>query len=281
MQEQGNKLAHLLAREMKADIGVIEALEGAFETRDDISRAAFAVTANFHLARHAEIAALEWIPAVTHAERMAYEGAVRASAWPSLDVAQTFTFTERSANSGLVEATPRDLYFPVYYVEPYQGNEAAFGYDLGSSPVRSQTLRRARAADSPTMSAPIDLVQGEAGLLAVSPVASPAESTTEPVKGYVLGVFRISDLLDAAWEGIDTDHFSVQLCDATDPSALALLWSNTASRDNACSTSAPGLWGARRKIVLWNRTWFVNVRPKLSFLFLYPFSVLTDASEPV
>ncbi len=282
MQEQCNKLAHLLVREMRANVGVIEALEGAFETQEGMSRIAFARTANFYLARHDGIAALEWIPAVRHGERAAYEAAVRASAWPSLDVARTFKFTERSADSGLIRAKPRHLYFPVYYVEPYQGNETAFGYDLGSSSDRLETLRRANFAGGPTISEQIDLVQAEAGLLAASPVTHHADSTTEDPKGYVLGVFKISDLLDAAWEGIDTDHFSVQVYDVTDPNKLQLLWSNAANPEDVRSTTArPGLWGARRELLLWNRTWVVNVRPKLSFLFLYPFALLTAASEPV
>ena len=53
----------------------------------------------------------------------------------------------------------REEYFPVYYVEPYQGNEAALGFDLASNPVRLEALNKSRDSGQGVATARITLVQ--------------------------------------------------------------------------------------------------------------------------
>ena len=45
-----------------------------------------------------------------------------------------FQFTERIAQGKMKRAERRKEYFPVYFVEPYKGNEMALGFDLASNP---------------------------------------------------------------------------------------------------------------------------------------------------
>ena len=61
----------------------------------------------------------------------------------------------------------REEYFPVYYVEPRRGNEAAIGYDLASNPTRKQALDQARDSGEMTATGRITLVQ-ETGLQGTS-----------------------------------------------------------------------------------------------------------------
>lgn len=105
----------------------------------------------------------------------------------------------------MVEAGRRDEYFPVYYVEPYEGNEAAVGFDLASNETRLKALNFSRRSGQITTTARITLVQetGEQfGFLIFRPVYGKYQPAGTPdgrparLQGFALGVFRIGDLVD-------------------------------------------------------------------------------------
>ena len=105
------------------------------------------------LQRRPGIQALEWIPRVPAADRPAYETAARRDGFPG------FQIRERSGEGKMVPAGPREQYFPVYYVEPHEGNRKALGFDLGSNPKRLKALEQARDSGRPVATARIRLVQ--------------------------------------------------------------------------------------------------------------------------
>ncbi len=59
----------------------------------------------------------------------------------------------------MVRRAQSDTYFPVYFVEPLEGNEAAVGFDLASNPTRLEALIQARDTGTPVATARITLVQ--------------------------------------------------------------------------------------------------------------------------
>ena len=106
--------------------------------------------------RHPGIQAFGWNPLILNSEREYYESLAKEDGF------ENFMFTERTENMELVRAAQRDEYVVVYYMEPLDGNEAAFGYDIASNPVRLTAIKK--AFDSGNMSATerLTLVQ-EAG----------------------------------------------------------------------------------------------------------------------
>lgn len=58
----------------------------------------------------------------------------------------------------------------VDYIEPLEGNEAAFGFDVGSNPTRRAAIEEARDSGDAVATAPIQLVQGVRGFLLFLPV---------------------------------------------------------------------------------------------------------------
>jgi len=59
----------------------------------------------------------------------------------------------------MVPAARRAEYFPVYYVEPYAGNELALGFDLASNSARQAAINRSRNTGKLTATARVTLVQ--------------------------------------------------------------------------------------------------------------------------
>lgn len=75
----------------------------------------------------------------------------------------------------------------VRWVEPLKGNESALNLNLMFESNRREMLESARLADTSTISAPVDLVQGNKGILMVSPLLM----DTGEFDGYMLGVFNV------------------------------------------------------------------------------------------
>ncbi|HWN70753.1 MAG TPA: CHASE domain-containing protein, partial [Haliangium sp.] len=138
--------------------------------------------------------AVGWIPIVHAGERASYEERVRIAGLPR------FQITERSETGALRRADERAVYYPVYFVEPMDGNEAALGFDLGSQRDRLAALRAAESTGKPAATEPIRLVQEQASQAAVTvylatqrqPRAASAH-TGRPIAGYVAVALRIDD----------------------------------------------------------------------------------------
>ncbi len=142
--------------------------------------------------------ALEWVPKVTARERATYESDALTDGFES------FAFRQRSIQGDMVRASQRDTYFPVFYVEPYAGNEGALGFDLGSSKARLDALNKARDTGHMVASERIHLVQlkeNNTAVLVFAPVyqrgapRDTIEQRREFLKGFVIGVLRIADTI--------------------------------------------------------------------------------------
>ncbi len=90
---------------------------------------------------------------MTHQQRSSCEAAARRDGFSE------FQITERQSQGQMVPAARRAEYFPVYYVEPYAGNELALGFDLASNSARQAAISRSRNTGKLTATARVTLVQ--------------------------------------------------------------------------------------------------------------------------
>lgn len=148
------------------------------------------------------IQALEWAPQITDSERTSYEQQIKAP------------ITEWAAKTNkLVPAAQRSVYVPVTFVEPLQNNEAAVGYDLASDPTRGQALELAKSTGAIATTGRIQLVQETAedqySFLVFVPVYHqlvPNQAYRKDfLLGYIVGVFRIADVVEESLRDLDYD----------------------------------------------------------------------------
>ena len=185
-----------LYREVAINLETLHSLSVMFSGDSIPTFRQFSSEAKKILSRHNDIQALEWIPRVLHSERVLYETMNRQD-FPD------FQITERESQGHMVTAKERAEYYPVYYLEPIIGNEAAFGFDLASNPTRYETLENSRDYNRPLATASIKLVQeneSQKGFLAFLPLYKDKLSTERisrsNFRGFVLGVFRIGDIFN-------------------------------------------------------------------------------------
>lgn len=196
---------------------LLRGLRGIFLYSEEVTRSEFRRAAAEALPRYPGIRALEWVARVPGGGRAACEATARQQGL------ERFQFTERGASGKLVRASDRGEYWPILYVEPLAGNEPALGYDLTTGPTR-EALARARETGEITGSEAIQLVQepsSRLGWILICPVVAetipgepPSPSGTR-VRGWVQGVFGLSDMLKSAWGGLSETGVECRVLDVT------------------------------------------------------------------
>ncbi|MEB3267627.1 MAG: CHASE domain-containing protein [Leptolyngbya sp.] len=155
------------------------------------------------------IQALEWAPQISHGERATYER------WLATQPQSPSPYITERAGEGnrLMPAAVRDRYVPVTFLEPLQNNELALGYDLASDATRRIALERARDTGAIAATGRIQLVQETAdhqySFLVFVPIYSGPALTPvarrQRLRGYILGVFRVADVVEEALADLDSD----------------------------------------------------------------------------
>lgn len=97
----------------------------------------FYTFANDRLAYYPGFQALAWVPVVPESERESYVRRAEA------DGRRGFNFTEITGTGIVIPAMQRRNHLPLYFVEPYEGNEELQGFDLASSPELRNALNQA------------------------------------------------------------------------------------------------------------------------------------------
>ncbi|MGA2034993.1 MAG: CHASE domain-containing protein, partial [Thermoguttaceae bacterium] len=146
-------------------------------------------------------------------------------------------------------AARRPDYFPVYYLEPRRGNEAAIGYDLASNRTRLEALRRAMDSGEAAATARITLVQEKGksfGFLIFLPVYAKGMPTAtvpqrrEALRGFVLGVFRLAGMVEAALSRLRPGGIDIRLDDMSAPPDERFLYFHPSRARQESSPAAAG-----------------------------------------
>ncbi len=223
----------------------------------------FSLEAQKILTRYLDIQALEWIPRVIHSERAAYES-------NQLQDFPEFAITERLEQGKMVTAKERQEYYPVYYVEPVLGNEAAIGFDLASNPTRLETLEKSRDIAMPLATASITLVQergNQKGFLAFLPIYKGSPATVakrrDNLMGFVLGVYRISDIFVSSAPHHGALGIEMKLVDETLKSSHDILHIHNSGAEYDVYESI----NYRKELPeVWGRKWSLIASPTLSYI---------------
>jgi len=228
------QIADSLHSHIHSYIEDLYAIGALFDTSKEIDRYGFHSFVQQFLDRHPGIQALEWIPQITHEEKIAFQDKAQQKNYPP------FLITEKTPDGKIIPARPRSVYFPVYYVEPYEGNEKALGFDLASSPERFETMQKALKSKKPTASPGITLIQEtnkKVGILIFLPVFSQKKDFNEQIKesslvGYALGVFKIDNMVEEAIHDSDTSGIEYHIHDVTSPENNQLLYTSATDHTN-------------------------------------------------
>jgi two-component system cell cycle sensor histidine kinase/response regulator CckA len=221
--------AGIITNALQAHLLDLEALDRFFNASLQVDRRQFTKFVAPALKTRPGVQAFEWIPQVAYSERARFEAAARR------DGLQGYQFYQLDARGHHVPVSPRQYYYPVYYVEPLAGNEPAVGFDLGSHPARLAALDQACDTGQPTVTERITLVQetgAQAGFLIYIPIyrqeipIATVEQRRLALQGFALGVFRAGDTIEAATRLLPETCLISELLDLSAPADDRLLYCN-------------------------------------------------------
>ena len=201
-------------------ISEIETIRRLFNSSDWINRDDFRSFVEPILVRFPDIQALGLIPRVPNDHRLGHELAARD------DGLADYQIRERLAQGKIVRATLRDVYFPVFYVEPILGNEAVLGFDMASDAARLAALVEARDSGRSVATGRMILVQDterQDGFLIFVPIyrsgfgyLSIAERR-DNLGGFAVGVFRVGATLEEVLYNLESDLVNILILDQSAP----------------------------------------------------------------
>jgi CHASE1-domain containing sensor protein len=204
----------------ETEVGMLQLLTAALTTDGKVEKNEFhEVLQPFH-SHDKSIEAVEWIPRVAGSQRKEFEAAAQRNGFAGFQITQT------DRNGLIAPASQRSEYFPIYFSGPRPANKDILGYDVGSEPTRLEALRQARDSGKAVASGRISFVNdsGDAGgFLVCLPVyekdkpINTVANRRQYLMGFVLGVFRPSDMLTVALASLKPEGIDVGLFDASAP----------------------------------------------------------------
>ena len=249
--------ARAIAWLIKEELLALESLRAFIALTPDLDHGKFREFAKPLLAHSLSVQALEWIPRVSRDARAPHEEAGhRGNHGP-------YRITEIGDSGDVIRAHDRDEYFPVYFLEPHEGNEVALGFDLASDTVRREALLRARDSGLAVASAPIRLVQetqDETGYLVFLPVyeygarQDTLEMRRQNLQGFVLGVYRAGQLVRQALKHVNPMSIAFQVTDVTDPDQYTTIYTHSPIAGKR-GASGPGKLGPNFSVEPAWRSW--------------------------
>ncbi|MBF0337963.1 MAG: CHASE domain-containing protein [Nitrospirae bacterium] len=261
-------ISNTISESVQNYIDIIESVKSFYEASNKVERNEFRIFVSGILSRHRAIQALSWNPRVSEGERAAIEEAARADGYSD------FRITERDSKRQLVTASSGEEYVPVYFIEPYKGNEAAMGFDLASNPSRKEALLRARDSGQPQATGRITLVQEKGkqfGMIIFVPVYSTrqlndsVELKSANIQGFVSGVFRIGDAIEKEIEGLKVEGINFAVYDDAASESERLMYIRDPEAGGSEGKHQGGI-EHKTKINVAGRAWSVVFYPSAEYL---------------
>jgi two-component system cell cycle sensor histidine kinase/response regulator CckA len=265
---------------LRRNVEPLYALRNLFNYSEDVSREEFKGAALDLISRSISVQALEWVPRVQSADRARIESQVRAEGFPD------FQFTERASPTELQRASDRPEHFPVLYVEPYSENKFSLGFDLTSG-ISWPTLQRAAASGELGASGRLPIIETTktgnswAYIMQLPVYDRPVGGTTPAAKGaqlrgFILGVFRLHDLLETMFNRMDSVGIDVLFLDRSAiPEHQFLYYHSVAPAPGRNPPTVEDFFsGPHITFTLENagRHWEILARPSVSWLSDQPLS---------
>jgi CHASE1-domain containing sensor protein len=221
--------ATALQRSMQEHLEVLYGLAALYTTAAqplNLNREAFRELTKGLLQRYPSVQALGWVPRISEADREVYLAAARREG------ISDFQITEWTPKLQMARAARRDVYYPIFYIEPLEQHRAAVGFNLGSVPSYMEAMQKALSTEGAVASAWRSLAQDtveQFGFLLFVPIYKNGvphrtfEERRMSLQGFTMAMFRLDRLVEQSLLGIALGTMRLDLADVTDAASQYLL----------------------------------------------------------
>lgn len=192
-----NNVYNGIQNEIDRNLNALYAIREFYLADGEMDYREFSAYASYYTQNINSIQALEWVPVIPFDKKDSFELSMQAAGFEDFQI-----FTRE--NDKIVRVEDREKYFPVAYIQPFEGNEAALGFDPGNSlEFRQDAINRAMKNGKSAASGVISIIQKNEphkAILVFVPVIDPKNQKTIAL---VEGVYLMRSLIDVAIENID------------------------------------------------------------------------------
>lgn len=241
IEREVNTYTKFLRDALKSVEGELASVAGLFTATGGVSVSEFRSFVRPILLRHPETWAITWVAHVPASEKQAFEQAARAEVYAEYEI------RERDGAGRIIPATARSDYFPILYTESLEiaDNTSAWGVDPMTDAARRGAFLQALDTGQVSVTGGIKPLAAAFGdELTVATIqaiyhsghaATTAEERQAAIKGFVVGLFRVSRLVETSLAGLSPRGLDIYLYDA-DAGAQNKLFYYHASRTRAEAT---------------------------------------------
>ena len=262
--------ANLVQSHLNECLLIVLALHSFYAGSDTVERDEFKEFTETLLENRKELQVMGWLPRIPHSERDAFEKRMRKAGYAGFRI-EDFV-TEQS----ITDAPEHEEYFPIEYMEPTAGNESKIGLNILSQPIRRAALERARDTGLPAVTELIhifhDKVQGFNIYIPNYRRGMPATTVAErraALDGYLMGVFRMADVIAKPMMLGKASGLSFDLIDQSAPPERRMLYSWESRLQSSTSWQSPLLPtspGYSRKFVFCGHRWEMTVSANQAYI---------------
>tara|TARA_R110002126_G_scaffold13118_7_gene57266 strand:- start:174109 stop:176820 length:2712 start_codon:yes stop_codon:yes gene_type:complete len=241
-------IASILHREVSSSMDVLLANERFVISSEYISVEEFKTFTERFLYDDRGLYGLSWVPRVDGPKRAEFVRSLRVQGYDDFDIMR------RTAMGKMAVSEPREVYFPISYIVPYEKNKRAHGFDVyGVDPVAGSTriklLDKARDTGKVVATSMFSIVQAEQqnGFIMYYPVYSQDVRTASVAErrlhliGYCNGIFTFPQLMGATREAAGEQGMDIVLSDITDGKDVAQTLYDSRSHDYKEAKVTPSL----------------------------------------
>lgn len=144
-----------------------------------------------------------------------------------------------------------DSSYHVRWVEPVKGNEKAIGLNIIFDKKREEILRGAAERNSPTVTPPLDLVQGYKAFIVYTPIY-----IKKKFDGFMVGIFSINEFFNGGLTKYVNNNYRLSV--SYDGQEFSLNKGNELKKADTL--------GSTRNIHLYDKKWILHITPTQKFI---------------
>jgi signal transduction histidine kinase/CheY-like chemotaxis protein/integral membrane sensor domain MASE1 len=246
VEKQSQTIENKIYRELSVALSQLQIMADFIQNSKTIDRISFTEQAQQLMAKNSIMQAVSWNPLITQNTKETHD-----------DILRNIYGREFKVKGSPILKDDPIIY--VQYIYPEKANQNAIGFNVYSNPDRKRTLFAVLQNMQPKATPIIHLVQHKEkrpAFLLFYPVfdlqSLKAQTGENRLVGFSTGVFKVSEIIDAALDNIDKEMFHIHVIEAK---TATQIYTNGVIE----KAYKKGNVFKRLEIVMFGRKWFVDL----------------------
>ena len=265
--------ANMIQETVSNQVLCLQMLHSFFEASENVTYTEFDNFMKNMLNILDEVSSVYWVPQITFSDKERFEQTASATMGRKISIFQ------KSTSGGIINVSPRDNYFPVYYAVPKQGNEKIIGLDLSTNYLCKEAIYNSVKSDTICASEKLDLLNQSSqdkNLFLFQPIykknvyKEKFKNRFSGLKGLVVISFNVNNFFKKELSSKSFSGIKINFFDVSNPLQKNSIFSMSSSGVEKNKFASPDYLGSELKymtdIKMADRHYLFLCEPEKKFL---------------